>query len=213
MSACDPVIVPTLDRILEQLSAFADFTGEVRHTFEALVAQTLLFLKSRSDLTSTNLFGPGKKGDRPYDYRRKPRPGQRKALEGDLQRDFHGWLQAGPLHNIVHVETVDLGMGRADVLVHFGALRYLTETKKDDADNTRERLERRHLKQAAEYTNTNTPFGQLLVLDLTAKSTGTRRINELMWTTSHRPDGASIDRAVVVGIVAANRVTPADYSR
>ncbi|MFD7596299.1 hypothetical protein ACFV6D_25095 [Kitasatospora sp. NPDC059812] len=219
LQATDPVVIPTLDRILQQLSAHPHFTGEVRTTFTALVTQTLLFLKSRTDMTRSNLFGPGKKvpgskkSEPPYDYRRKPEPGQREPLEGDLQRDFHGWLQSGPLHNTVQVESVDIGMGRADVLVHFGALRYLTEIKKDDTDNTRGYLENHYLKQASEYTNTNAPFGQLLVLDLTAKTTGTRRLEELTWITTHRPDGALIDRAVVAGIVSGQRVTPAGYSR
>jgi hypothetical protein len=114
-------------------------------------------------------------------------------LESDLQRDFHHWLQSGQLHNIVQVETVDGGMGRADVMVHFGSLRYLTEIKKDATDNA--------------------PVGQFLVLDLTGKTTGTLRLDELTWTTAHRPTGATIDRAIVVGLVTGNRVTPADYSR
>ncbi|WP_432079341.1 hypothetical protein [Streptomyces sp. YPW6] len=213
LKASDPLIIPQLDRLIAELSAFPDFTGEVRHTFEALVEQTLLFLKSRSDLTSKSLLGPGRKGEKPYDYRRQPEQGQRAPLEDDLQRDFHGWLQAGPLHNIVSVEPIDAALGRADVLVHFGALRYLTEIKMDSTDNTRDHLERKYLTQASEYSNTNAPFGQLLVLDLTNKATGTQRIDELTWVTSHRPDGATIDRAVVAGIVTGNRVTPSVYSR
>ncbi|MFG3117476.1 hypothetical protein ACGF4C_24125 [Streptomyces sp. NPDC048197] len=218
LQATDPVIVPLLDEILAQLSTHPHFTGQVRHTFTALVDQTLRFLKSRIDLTRTNLLGSGTKGPDgktipPYDYRRKRGPGQREPLESDLQRDFHHWLQSGQLHSIVQVETVDVGMGRADVMVHFGSLRYLTEIKKDATDNTPSYLEGHYLKQAAEYTNTNAPFGQLLVLDLTGKSTGTLRLDELAWTTAHRPTGATIDRAIVVGLVTGNRVTPADYSR
>lgn len=215
LKATDPLIVPLLDRLMTDLAAHPAFTGEIRRTFSALVEQTLLFIKSRSDLTRTSLLGPGKKDDPPYDYRRKPEANQRKAVEADLQRDFHHWLQSGPLHNVVLVEPVDMGMGRADVMTYFGGLRYLTEIKKDDSDNSREYLESKYRTQAAEYSNTGAPFGQLLVLDLTPKThtAGNLRVDELVWTTTHRPQGAKADRFVTIGIVPGNRVTPATYSR
>lgn len=215
LQADDPLINPLLDGILMRLSEHPDFKGTVRHTFSVLVTQTLLFLKSRADLTRTSLVGPGKRKDPPFDYRRKPEKGHRAATEGDLQRDFHQWLQNGPLHNTVRVEPTDVGMGRADVMVQFGPLRYLTEMKQDSDDNSRAYIESKYLTQEAEYTNTNAPFGQLLVLDLTPKTTssGTLRINELAWLTSHRPRGATIDRLVLAGIVTGNRITPSAYSR
>ncbi|MFG2835974.1 hypothetical protein ACGFZH_12170 [Streptomyces zaomyceticus] len=217
LEATDPVIVPKLDELMEALQEHPAFTGETRRTFSALVRQTLLFLKSRSDLTRTNLVGSSKKGKPPpFDYRRKPEGSNaRKPVEADLQRDFHQWLQMGPLHNAVMVEPVDVAMGRGDVMVHLGSLRYLTEIKKDDSDNSRQYLEGRYLTQTADYSNTNAPFGQLLVLDLTSK-TGTKgnlRLEESVWSTTHRPHGATVDRAVVVGIVAGNRTTPSSYSR
>ncbi|MGW2827096.1 hypothetical protein ACWC24_39900 [Streptomyces sp. NPDC001443] len=217
LKATDPLIVPKLDALMTALSAHPAFAGEVRRTFSALVEQTLLFLKSRSDLTRSNLFGTTKRDEPPaFDYRRKPEKKEdRKPVEADLQRDFHQWLQAGPLHNVVLVEPVDVGMGRADVMAHFGALRYLTEIKQDASDNDRTYLEGRYLAQAAEYSNTNAPFGQLLVLDLTPKdkTQGNMRVDEVAWTTNHRPSGSNTDRAVVVGIVAGNRETPSAYSR
>ncbi|KUM84325.1 hypothetical protein AQI88_41930 [Streptomyces cellostaticus] len=106
-------------------------------------------------------------------------------------------------------------MGRADVLVQFGALRYLTEMKQDPDDNSRAHIEGKYLTQEAEYTNTNAPFGQLLVLDLTPKtsSSGTLRVDEVAWLATHRPRGATTDRLVRVGIVTGNRLTPSTYSR
>ncbi|GAA4240238.1 hypothetical protein GCM10022254_64170 [Actinomadura meridiana] len=215
LQATDPLIVPLLDSLIAELSSHESFTGYIRQTFSVLITQTLLFLKSRADLTRTSIFGSGKKGDPPYDYRRKPDAGQRSPNEGDLQRDFHQWLQSGSLQGVVQVEPINVGMGRADVMVHFGSLRYLTEMKQEDADNSRSYLEGKYLAQAAEYTNTNAPFGQLLVLDLTSKtsSSGTMRVDELTWLASHRPQGATKDRYVVAGIVTGNRVTPSGYSR
>ncbi|MGW9070297.1 hypothetical protein ACWGQT_12750 [Streptomyces yangpuensis] len=217
LEATDPLIVPKLDELMAALSEHSAFTGETRRTFAALVQQTLLFLKSRSDLTRTNLVGSSKKNEPPpFDYRRKPEGSNaRKPVEADLQRDFHQWLQMGPLHNAVMVEPVDVAMGRGDVMVHFGSLRFLTEIKQDDSDNSRQYLEGRYLTQTADYSNTNVPFGQLLVLDLTSKSAtkGNLRVEESVWSTTHRPRGATVDRAVVVGIVAGNRTTPSSYSR
>ncbi|MFJ9643013.1 hypothetical protein [Streptomyces sp. NPDC101206] len=215
LQATDPVIVPLLDRFLAQLSEHEAFTGTVRQTFTALVTQTLLFLKSRTDLERTHLIGAGTKDDPPFDYRRKPEKGHRKANEADLQRDFHHWLLTGPLHGIVQVETNNAGMGRADVLVQFSSLRYLTEMKQDPDDNSRPHIEGKYLTQEAEYTNTNVPFGQLLVLDLTPKtaSGGTLRVDEVAWLATHRPQGASTDRLVLAGIVTGNRVRPSTYSR
>lgn len=214
LKASDPLIIPLLNKILKELSSLPAFTGEVRHTFAALVEETLLFLKSRADLSRSGLFGPGKKDDPPYDYRRKPERGQRKALEGDLQRDFHHWLEHGKLHASVSVEPVNVAMGRADVMVHFGSVRYLTEIKQDPDDNSRQHIEDAYLAQAAEYSNTNAPFGQLLVLDLTPKTStsGTLRIDELVWTTKHLPKGATADRGVVAGVVTGNRITPSAYT-
>ncbi|MET9988554.1 hypothetical protein ABZ061_03175 [Streptomyces mutabilis] len=215
LKADDPVIMPLLDGFLTLLSQHEQFAGQVRQTFSALLTQTLLFLKSRTDLERTHIFGAGKRDDPPYDYRRKPEKGQRNANEGDLQRDFHQWLLTGPLHNVVQVETNNVGMGRADVMVHFGPLRYLTEMKQDSDSNSRTHIEGRYLTQEAEYTNTNAPFGQLLVLDLTPKTTssGTLRINELAWLATHRPRDATIDRCILAGIVTGNRITPSAYSR
>ncbi|MFD0294178.1 hypothetical protein ACFWJS_37195 [Streptomyces sp. NPDC127061] len=215
LQANDPLINPLLDDILMRLSEHPDFTGAVQHSFSLLVTQTLLFLKSRADLTRTSLLGPAKDGEPPFDYRRKPERRQRAANEGDVQRDFYQWLLAGPLHGVVQVEITDVGMGRADVMVRFGVLRYLTEMKQDSDDNSRTHIESKYLTQEAEYTNTGAPFGQLIVLDLTPKTTtgGTLRIDELTWVASHRPTDAPTERLVLAGIVTGNRITPSAYSR
>ncbi|MCX4672446.1 hypothetical protein OG453_38325 [Streptomyces sp. NBC_01381] len=95
----------------------------------------------------------------------------------------------------------------------FGPLQYLTKVKKSHTTSDRDDLEGRYLAQAAEYSNSNVPFGQLLVLDLTEKKkAGSLRVDEPAWVTSHRPRGASVDRAVAAGIVTGNRFTPSDFS-
>ncbi|MGW3938372.1 hypothetical protein [Streptomyces phaeochromogenes] len=87
--------------------------------------------------------------------------------------------------------------------------------KQDTKDNSRTHIEGKYLAQEAEYTNTNAPFGQPLVLDLTPKTTssGTLRIDELAWLATHRPGGVTTERLVLAGIVTGNRITPSAYSR
>jgi hypothetical protein len=111
------------------------------------------------------------------------------------------------------VERSDIALGRADVIVTFGTIRYLTEIKRELTDATRQSIEEHYLYQAAEYGNTNVPFGQLLVLDLTPHPDGTARLDESVWLARHRPAGTTKDRMVVVGVVAGNRSTPHALSK
>ncbi|VVJ19610.1 Uncharacterised protein [Amycolatopsis camponoti] len=203
-----PILDRLLEALLQQLAQSPDFVGDVRDTFGLLLEQTLLFLLSRADLT-TKTWGMHKKDN---DYRRVLKGGDTRPLEADLQQDFHQWLQTGPLSGLVAVERIDIALGRADVIVTFGTIRYLIEIKREFTDSTPESLEDKYLHQAAEYSNTNVPFGQLLVLDLTPHPDGAPRLDESVWLARHRPPGATKDRMVVVGVVAGNRLTPSDLS-
>jgi hypothetical protein len=214
--ANDPVVLPILNRILDQLTGHPHYTGRVPVTFSALVYQMVLFLKSRLDLNKTSLLGKRRRNGEPvYDYRQRPEKDQPQPLEEDLQLDFRSWLDSGPLHHAVSAEPIDLALGRGDIIVRFGALHYLAEIKKDDEDNSRQHVETAYLTQTAEYSNTNVPFGLLLVLDLTPKtsSSGTLRLDELIWVATHRPTGAAVDRKVVVGVLPGNRLPPSEYSK
>lgn len=216
----DPVVVPILNRFLKHLDIFPDFIGETRRTFSALIEQTLMFLKAAADLDTATAFGEGRRGPggeriKIRDYRRRFNKGEGDLVpvEDELQQHFYYWLMSGQISNLVQVEPINQAIGRADVLVHFGSLRYLTEIKKNHINNDRSYLEDQYLAQAAEYSNTNAPFGQLLVLDLTEKEkVGTLRVDELAWVTKHRPLGALVDRAVVAGVVTGNRYTPSEFS-
>ncbi|MEV0675947.1 hypothetical protein AB0I60_05425 [Actinosynnema sp. NPDC050436] len=215
-AANDPVVLPIVNHILDQLAGHPHYTGRVPVTFSALVYQTVLFLKSRLDLNKTSLLGKRRRNGEPvYDYRQRPEKDQPPPLEEDLQLDFRGWLDSGPLHHAVSAEPIDLALGRGDIMVRFDALHYLAEIKKDDDDNSRQHIEATYLTQTAEYGNTNVPFGLLLVLDLTPKTStsGTLRLDELIWVATHRPIGATVDRKVVVGILPGNRLPPSEYSK
>lgn len=166
-----------------------------------------MFLFSRADLTKKTLGWPKKK-----DYRRLLKKGEKKPLEEELQQDYHQWLSTGPLAGLCAVEMSDVATGRADVLVAFGTIRYLTEIKRHTVRADKAKLEAKYLQQAAEYGNTNVPFGQLLVLDLAPHPDGAPRIDESVWVARHKPHGANLDRSVVVGVVAGNRPTPSGLS-
>ncbi|SFS78161.1 hypothetical protein [Saccharopolyspora flava] len=190
-----PVLDPLLERLLGQLAAAPEFTGRVRATFGLLLEQTLRFLLSRADL-GTATWGLGE------DYRRELRDGEPRPRESALQRDYHQWLATGQLGGLVAVESGDVARGRADVTTSFGALRYVTEVKRELRDASRERVEAAHLAQAAEYAGANAAFGQLLVLDLTPHPRGTPRVDERVWLARHG------GRCVVVGVVTGNRPAP-----
>ncbi|MDI2028135.1 hypothetical protein QFW96_05920 [Saccharopolyspora sp. TS4A08] len=190
-----PVLDPLLERLLAGLAESPGFTGRVRATFGLLLEQTLRFLLSRADLT-TAAWGRGE------DYRRALRDGERRPRESALQRDYHQWLATGQLGGLVAVESGDVARGRADVAVSFGALRYVTEVKRELRDASREHLEAAHLPQAAEYAGANAAFGQLLVLDLTPHPRGSPRVDERVWLARHG------GRCVVVGVVTGNRPAP-----
>ncbi|MCI2416058.1 hypothetical protein MOQ72_01360 [Saccharopolyspora sp. K220] len=209
-STAHPVLDPLLESLLGQLGESPQFTSQVRATFGLLLEQTLRFLFSRADLT-TKTWGLHRRKD--YDYRRLLGKGERRPLEEDLQQDYYQWLATGQLGGLVTVEATDIAMGRADVITTFGSIRYATEIKRELTDASRTRLAAKYLHQAAEYSNTNVPFGQLLVLDLTPHPQGTPRIDESVWLTRHRPPGATNDRAVIVGVVRGNRPTPHDLSK
>lgn len=203
-----PVLDPLLEDLLHQLAESPHFVGKVRNTFGLLLEQTLRFLFSRADIT-TKTWGLHKKDK---DYRRLLKKGESCPVEADLQHDYYQWLATGQLSGLVTVETSDVATGRADVSVMFGTLRYLTEIKRERTNSARANLEDKYVRQAAEYGNTNVPFGQLLVLDLTPHPGGVPRMDESVWLASHRAPDATTDRGVIVGIVAGNRPTPHDLS-
>jgi hypothetical protein len=196
----DPVIARLLERLTEALRACPDYTGAVRHAFDAVIEETVTFLSARHDLRHSA----------GVDYLR---PSDTPAREARLQEDFADWLRRGRLAGHVDVEVTNVATGRADIKLGFGAIRFYVEVKRELRDASGVALERSYLTQAADYAGTSATLGLLLVLDLTSHPAGVRHLSECAWVTRHRPANSGVDRYVVVGVVAGNRDAPSAYSR
>ncbi|WP_157441662.1 hypothetical protein [Actinoplanes awajinensis] len=196
----DPVIAGLLDSLVTGLQPCADYTGSVRQSFDALLAETVTFLATRHDLQRSAAV----------DYLSPARPPPREAR---LQDDFADWLRRGPLAGRIAVEVPNVATGRADIMIGFGVTRFFIEVKRELRNSSRAELERAYLAQAADYSGTSATLGMLLVLDLTPHPAGVPHLSECAWVTSCRPPGSTVDRYIVVGRVIGNRSTPSAYSR
>jgi hypothetical protein len=196
----DPVIARLLGELTIGLQPCPDYAGEVRHAFDALVEETVMFLATRHDLQRSERV----------DYLTPTDPPPR---EGRLQNDYADWLRRGPLTGRIDVEVPNVATGRADVKLGFGTTRFFVEVKRELRDSSRQALERSYLTQAADYSGTSAALGILLVLDLAPHPSGVRHLSECAWVTRHRPAGSTVDRYIVVAVVIGNRGTPSSYSR
>ena len=197
---------PTLARMRDSAVAALEvnprFAGEARAAMTALLKRTLTFLLDRYDRGGPLMDGM-------KDIIGVPKNGQALPVEADLQFEFYVWL-AGPWEfaGRVGVERSDIATGRADVTVRFGDIRLVTEVKRELSDATPQALERSYLGQAAEYSGSGEPFGQLLVLDLTDHTAGVRPLPDLAWVAERRVDAEASAQHVLVAVVVGNRPTP-----
>ncbi len=197
-----PTLAFVRRRILAGLASEPAFVGETRAAVTLLTERTLTFLLDRYDRGGAvvpgrpNIIRPVAKGE--------PLP-----TEAELQYDFHIWLAAGwDLAGKVGVEATASATGRADVVLRIGEIRLVTEVKRDADDAGRAALERKYLPQAAEYSGSNVPFSQLLVLDLTDHSAGTPSLSECAWYAVYAAASGAAPRNVVVAVVVGNRPSP-----
>jgi len=197
-----PGLAPVRARIIDGLSRDPAFRGETRAAVSLLTERTLTFLLDRYDRGGAVVPG------RPNIIRPVAK-GQPLPTEAELQYDFYVWLAAGwDLAGKAGVELTATSTGRADVVLRIGEIRLVTEVKRDDEDATRAALESKYLAQAAEYSGSNVPFSQLLVLDLTDHTAGTPSLADCAWHAVHIPKAGASPRNVVVAVVVANRPSP-----
>lgn len=131
-------------------------------------------------------------------------------LERTLQDAYKSFLDSSDLAGRSAVEVSSIGGGRADVVLYFNdGTRYVTEVKRELSAASRDALETAYLPQAVAYQSANVPFGQLLVLDLTARrDVGDERLDESIWVAHNRDKDGSILSSTVVAVVRGNRPTP-----
>lgn len=114
-----------------------------------------------------------------------------KALQVDCMRSLRAFLGRN-----AHLETSDIGGGRADISVELHRQRIVIEVKREDRDASHEALRRTRGAQTVEYGTANARIGFLLVLDRS------------------QPDGrpTSIDRNVSVQtLTKPNEVEPRTF--
>lgn len=136
-------------------------------------------------------------------------------LERAVQDAYKAFLDASDLAGRSAVEVSSIGGGRADVVLYFNdGTRYVTEVKRELVDASREELEGAYLPQAVAYQSANVPFGQLLVLDLTAgRDVATERLDESIWVAHSRNGDGAVISSTVVAVVRGNRPTPSRRKR
>ncbi|CAM3962141.1 hypothetical protein KIPE111705_33580 [Kibdelosporangium persicum] len=196
-----PALSTMRARIIGQLELDQRFVGEARAAVVALLERTLTFLLDRYNRGGP--LAPGMK-----DIIKKIKPGDQIPIEADLQQEFYIWLAAPwEFAGRVHTEVSDVSTGRVDVSVRIGEIVLSTEVKREDTNASQENLDK-YLAQAAEYSGSNVPFSQLLVLDISDHQHGSRSLEECMWTRSYSPVEDAAPRQVIAGVVIGNRPTP-----
>lgn len=192
-----------LERLLGQLerdlSASPDWIPGIGPQFKMLLNQTLLFLDSRFDIGAT--MG----GDRTAYLRSVPGTGP--ALERPFHQDYYEWLSQGPLYNLTRAEVIDIGGGRADVLVHFTGANFCVECKRELDDATPTAL-RAYAGQSSAYTATGPAFGILLVLDLATHAAGAPDLFSSVWIEQVQRAPEEHPRQIVVARLPGNRPAP-----
>jgi hypothetical protein len=199
-----PALKEMRDRILSGLALDPQFIGETKVAVTLMTERTLTFLLDRYDRGGPivpgrpNIIRPQKDGDV-------------LPLEADLQVDFYIWLAAGwDLAGKVGLELSSTATGRADVTVRIGEIRLVTEVKRELRDASRAALESSYLAQSAEYSGSNVPFSQMLVLDLTDHHHGTPSLASCVWHAVYQPTVSTDSRNVTIAVVVGNRPSPSD---
>lgn len=192
-----PTVGPLLERLLVELDtnpAFADTA--VRAEFGPLVTATVCYLAHVADNRRA--------WTRPLEELEKV------PLERVLQEDLYHFLCMVPMFATrVMLEPLNSATGRGDLSVQFdGGRRYYIETKREQSRVDRDHLNASYTGQAAEYQASNVPLSELVVLDLTDHSSGSRHLSDSAWV--HHRDRAGVEtmRSVVVAVVTGNRLAP-----
>ena len=198
LAEINPIIEELLTKILNCVKSNSSYNiGKVKRGFDILLYHSIIFLNSRMNLTQKDSKRVA------YLFQNNPLP-----KEVALQDDFHEFLIGNLINADVSVEKSNVAGGRVDVSVSFASFNFSIEIKRDSKDCSFEAIRSKYLGQAAEYLNTDVKLGFLMVLDLTDKSSGMSSIESSVKVEIITKENDPIERAIVVIVVPANRITP-----
>ena len=195
----NPVVQRLLKGLTSHLEACQDYSGEVRIHFNELLAQIVLFCKTRQDGGTKELRDRGK-------YLRDPA-----ATEFQLQQDLWQWLSGNYRSCEILDEVEGVATGRADLYAGFGGHRLVIEMKRHHGHLDRAAA-RTYCDQAASYQNTNVKLGFLGVLEIVDRKGPPPSLEECIWYDSVLPTNSSIVRHLVVFRVPGNLKSPSSMS-
>ena len=190
-----PILAPIEDKLLEELAANPAYAGDDGRNVALLASVTVSFMSMRWDT--------------PAEYMKLLKPQERPPGEEALQTDYATVMKVcPPLRGRVSVERSDIAGGRADVHFQFDQTRrYVAEIKRELTNARPANIEKNYLGQPLAYQSAGSPFGLLLVLDVTDHSAGWPALRDSIWV-KHETSAEGTMRSVIVGVVPGNRPTP-----
>jgi hypothetical protein len=189
-----PVVNQVIEDVGEQLCACPEYQGTVREQLQPVIVSAIRFLAR-----CLNAQEGGGRSHTQYLF-------DPEALEGDLQQDLVGWLDANGLYGFT-IEAQHIGGGRIDLMFTFDGFRFVIELKREQGGATRSDLSG-YLRQAGAYQVTDVALGMLVVLDTTSDPLAPH-IRDNVWVdvlVAAEPGGT--DRYLVVVRVPGNRKSP-----
>ncbi|MFF1872806.1 hypothetical protein [Kitasatospora herbaricolor] len=195
-----------LETLLEELATSPDWKPRDSAYFTTLLEQFLRFLYDRFDAQAdyygarTAYLGPC-----PAKPDGSPDHWDEKHVQDDLHQHLAGTLTPGTVQR----ELIDVASGRTDVTyTPEPGSRFVAEVKRRDTRWTPERIKKKYIAQAANYTATGPPFGVLLVGDDSGHASGYRSIKDSVWIIHHARSTTEVPRLIVTGVLPIGRPTP-----
>ncbi|MCX5070560.1 hypothetical protein OOJ91_32465 [Micromonospora lupini] len=189
----DVTVTGIRKRMLAELAACEDFTGDVATAVSVVLDQLIKFVARRLNTqqsTKAYLFKPD-------------------ANEQDLHTDLYDWLSQGQLASSTNVEVHEVGAGRTDIQISFPGFHLYLELK---ADGTAVPVAGKaaYIKQTVSYQASDVRIGFLVVLRLKAPKdkSPSMHLTELVSHTVVQVQDGLVERHVVMLEVPGNQTSP-----
>lgn len=189
----DVMVTGVRKRMLAELAACGDFTGDVPEAAATVLDQLIKFVRQRLN---------SQESSKPYLF-------DADANEGDLHLDLYDWLSQGQLGSLTNVEVQEVGAGRVDIQIQFAGFHFYLELK---ADETAVPVEDKaaYIKQTVSYQATDVRIGFLVVLRKTPPKgkSPSLHLTEYVSHTTVSVNGSDVERHVVMLEVPGNQTKP-----